>query len=176
MLCSTSKRRFVSERSLYPIRSSAARLRSVRSVRKSRVRATKRNCAGGRSLALLVACEITQPRVAVGPALQAVGIIVGIVSGRRYCCEHRGYKRSGSNDDLAHSIPHDAKAIWLRTSRAGMSLPARLSRRLKHCGTAAAKRSIRAAEDSPKGQPWRSPLLNSIRLRFARNIVIAPGI
>jgi hypothetical protein len=69
MPCPTSKRRFVPERSPDPIRSSAARLRSVRSVRKSRVRATKRNCAGGRSLALLVACEITQPRVAVGSAL-----------------------------------------------------------------------------------------------------------
>src|SRR5258708_21126336 len=71
---------------------------------------------------------------------------------------------------------HDAKAVCLRMSRAGMSLPARPSRRLEYCSTAAADRSDRAAQDSPKGQPWRSPLIDSIRLRFARDIVVGPGI
>ena len=61
-----------------------------------------------------------------------------------------------------------------RTSRAGMSLPARLSRRFGHCSTAAADRSNRAAQDSPKGQSWRWPIIDSIRLRFARDIVPAP--
>jgi hypothetical protein len=62
-----------------------------------------------------------------------------------------------------------------RVSRAGMSLPARISRCLEHCGTAAADRTNRAAQDSPKGQSWRSPIIDSIRLRFARDIVPAPG-
>src|SRR5882724_5092065 len=49
-------------RSLYLIRSSAARRPSVR---KSRVRPTIRKFPGGRRHALLVACELTQPREAV---------------------------------------------------------------------------------------------------------------
>src|SRR5260370_41913962 len=77
---------------------------------------------------------------------------------------------------LRIQFPHDAKAVCLKTSRAGMSLPARPSRRLEYCSTAAADRSDRAAQDTPKGQPWRSPFIDSIRLRFARDIVVGPGV
>ena len=45
----------------------------------------------------------------------------------------------------------------------------------KIAARAAADRSDRAAKDSPKGQPWRSPLIDSIRLGFARDIVVGPG-
>jgi hypothetical protein len=57
---------YAPERSPYLVRSSAARLPSVC---KSRIRATIRNCPVGRSLTLLVACELTQPREAVVFAL-----------------------------------------------------------------------------------------------------------
>jgi len=92
--------RVASGRSPYQIRSSAARLPEVC---KSGIRATIRNCPPGRSLALRVACEMTQAREAVVSTLQAVRIIVGIIflSGCRQCCEHHGYKRRSSND-LAH--------------------------------------------------------------------------
>jgi hypothetical protein len=54
--------RKVPERSPLLVRSSAARLPSVC---KSRIYATIRKCPVGRSLALLVPCELTQPREAV---------------------------------------------------------------------------------------------------------------
>src|ERR1700730_545639 len=59
---SESKRASQVVRSPYLIRSSAARLPEVS---KSRVNPTIRKCRGGRSLALQIACEMTQPREAV---------------------------------------------------------------------------------------------------------------
>ena len=72
---------------------------------KSRIDATIRERSGGRSLALPVACKLAQPRQAVISALQAVGIIVGIIwlSGCRQCRECHAHKRRGSNE-LEHFI------------------------------------------------------------------------
>jgi hypothetical protein len=68
--------------------------------RKSGILAAIRECSRGRRLALRVAGELAQPRQAVVPALQAVGIIVGIIwlSGCRQCREYDAHKRRGSNE------------------------------------------------------------------------------
>jgi hypothetical protein len=77
----------------------------VRCEGKSRIDATIRERSGGRSLALPVACKLAQSRIAVISALQAVGIIVGIIwlSRCRRCRECHAHKRRGSNE-LEHFI------------------------------------------------------------------------